>query len=1181
MKSKRILLLLILSVFLFTLAACAGEVGPQGPQGPAGATGATGQTGAKGEAGPQGPIGPVGPVGESGVDGANGLSAYEIYLAAYPGYDGDEAEWLNDLMAGNLSVTVKVNYNNNAVEYKNFAKGELLPESPYSVDWFLDAAYTKPAEGKAVLEDIQLYINLAYIGTPISAPTLKVSSISEALVKFISNDVDYFVHANAKLYDADNLLIADQALDTVVASVVTEAGFLSQVNGKVLFDVVMVDGKVVSARLASTNVVVAIANDDIVDAVGSTTTTVAPITTTYWLQVEQTATVQQLLEALESDYPQTRNVYDNENKLVTATSIIKETHYVKVTAEDGISFRKYVIDHVDLIGNTLLKVDATKDVSKNIVEFESLSDVARGSSITLRPGTDLDYLKTSGLIKTDNPLYVFTLNAENSEGVAIASSTALVAGDQIKVTATGYKAIYYYVNIEESANAELVKKTGADDVVKVEGTVITVKWDTLVANIDANELASKDTQPVAVQLYYGTEKYGQPAAGNPTHPTQFLTANVAIFKLEVTADDGVTKVNYTFALQNSTVSTPVVKATHTHVAVINTATTPKEIAVQFGTTVEGLVAALQMVDKSVPTYVVKNSEGTVKASGQLFTGDMLTVTSANGGATEVTNYLIKSNAISTTFTPELVAVGDRKLQTTFNGTTFVVKSQYAVSENVNVFNYMYTDTDVSAVLAEINLAKYGQTAAILLKTTVSPIADVAGSLRTSGTLPVAATGQALYVRVYAQNYVQGATTGFADYLLTVDVKQGKVQPTAVSSPVATIAGLVLTVPATVQDTDGNYIVNVNLEHVMKSFNFQTNFQKVLGVFTRSGEVGSYVYTLQSNVGLTTNVRDLIHATTKYYLGVEAQSSTPTTPVVEYYEFNITRRSEATLEVVAVADRVVISAYSTTITVKPESSRGVKTTPVDILNDLNLDKYNQTANLVMAATAPATGYVPFVASSTDATGLAGLVIEIVAQNGTTIVRYAVNAPTAKLNVTTPVIDDTDVVKQINAAVGTAARVIEVYYGVTAAELLAALDLDANYQAAAVYQNDGITQKTGALVDFNILKVTAQDGTVESFTVDVLAEPATDEVVLVKDTTGSATDLAFVLDIDNEELTITVKAGKLTRSKLTSLIKDANGGVDSVVASNLASKTKTDLFAGDLVKVIAEDGTTIVYYTIILG
>ncbi|MEF3693624.1 MAG: collagen-like protein, partial [Acholeplasmataceae bacterium] len=556
MKSKRILLLLILSVFLFTLAACAGEVGPQGPQGPAGATGATGQTGAKGEAGPQGPIGPVGPTGESGVDGANGLSAYEIYLAAYPGYDGDEAEWLNDLMAGNLSVTVKVNYNNNAVEYKNFAKGELLPASPYSVDWFLDAAYTNSAEGEAVLEDMQVYIDLAYVGTPISAPSIEVTGVNRALKQVVSDGVEYFVDANVMLYNQDNLLIAEKA-DLVTTT--TDDFFDWVVVGKVLFDVVVVDGKIVSARLASTNVVVDIANDDIVDEVGSTTTTVAPITTTYWLKVEQTATVQQLLEALESDYPQTRNVYDSANKLVTAESAVKETHYVKVTAEDGIAIRTYLIDHVDLIGNTLLKVDATKDAENRVVDFESLSDVARGSSITLRPGTDLDYLKTSGLIKSDNALYVFTLNAENSEGAALASSTALVAGDQIKVTATGYKSIYYYVNIEESANAELVKATGAANVIKVEGTVITVKWDALVSSIAA-DLTSKDTQPVTTKLYYGTEVYSA-----TTHPTQFLTANVANFKLEVTADDGVTKVTYTFALQNSTVSTPVVKTTHAYV----------------------------------------------------------------------------------------------------------------------------------------------------------------------------------------------------------------------------------------------------------------------------------------------------------------------------------------------------------------------------------------------------------------------------------------------------------------------------------------------------------------------------------------------------------------------------------------------------------------------------------------
>ncbi|MFA6692833.1 MAG: hypothetical protein WCR73_03650, partial [Acholeplasmataceae bacterium] len=86
MKLRRIASLLILTVFIFTLAACAGDIGatgatgPQGPQGvqgiqgPIGLTGATGATGATGVQGPTGPQGATGLTGATGAKGDTGVS---------------------------------------------------------------------------------------------------------------------------------------------------------------------------------------------------------------------------------------------------------------------------------------------------------------------------------------------------------------------------------------------------------------------------------------------------------------------------------------------------------------------------------------------------------------------------------------------------------------------------------------------------------------------------------------------------------------------------------------------------------------------------------------------------------------------------------------------------------------------------------------------------------------------------------------------------------------------------------------------------------------------------------------------------------------------------------------------------------------------------------------------------
>ena len=121
MKSKRFLALSLLA--LFTLGAC-GEAGAQGEQGPKGDTGAQGETGATGPQGPQGPQGepgqqgPQGPQGEPGQQGSEGQqgpqgpqgpqgqpgqSAYDLYKQLNPGYTGDEAQWMSDLVNGRLA----------------------------------------------------------------------------------------------------------------------------------------------------------------------------------------------------------------------------------------------------------------------------------------------------------------------------------------------------------------------------------------------------------------------------------------------------------------------------------------------------------------------------------------------------------------------------------------------------------------------------------------------------------------------------------------------------------------------------------------------------------------------------------------------------------------------------------------------------------------------------------------------------------------------------------------------------------------------------------------------------------------------------------------------------------------------------------------------------------------------
>jgi hypothetical protein len=1192
MKSKRILLLLILSVFLFTLAACAGEVGPQGPagptgpQGPQGLPGETGAPGEKGDTGQVGQTGPQGPQGETGETGAPGLSAYEIYLEAYPGYDGDEAEWLNDLVAGNLSVTVKVNYNNNAVEYKNFSKGELLPASPYSVDWFLDTEYTDSAEGTAVLEDMQVYIDLAYVGTPINVPVVKVydkvqvgsdSDITKNTYSFVDGNGQQHVLANnATLYNEDGIMVQNTSAGFYGALV--EFAVTPATIGTVLMDVEFVDGKIVSARVASVDTDVTTGNNKVV----TVSTTGAAIS------VERFATIQDVLAALKADYPQTRAVYDG-TKLVVGTSLFKNTFSLKITAEDGVTSLSYTVALADLVTTkpiSVVKVSSTTDV----VEVNEDDEFAYLPVLVVRKGRlATDIVKTNDLkiYNADNDTEITSfanLSFTTSDGVVITGE--LRDGDRLVVSAAGYKTRSYYVLVEESLEATVKKSTGST--LSIEGSVITVPWNSPISvlwngtTVVGLQSTDGSVQSYAFQKYNATLEEWE---ANTDATTTVLynygdNNNVAKYRLVVTAQDGETEQVYTLAIANSKSSTPQIKTGYAYLAVINGA----YLDVIYGATTANLLEALQSNDGSIQSYEFKNSEDVVK-NGQVFLGDKLIVKSANGGATEVTTLTIRVNAKLSSVAVQLVSAP--KVVTSVSGSTIYVNTQFASSTFTNVYNYTFFDTDRTSIYQDLNLAYYGQNATILVKDSSNNV--VAGTEGTTGALPTLAAGQALYVRIYAQTHTSTAAV-IQDYLVSFNAKSSSssLVPNSPLKVVTTYTANSITAPITVKNTAGEN-VNVKIEDLIADFKFVDNYQRVLGVFTRSGSTAPYTYTVAGQVSTNTLLRDLIHATpVTYYLGVAAQTDNPSgTRVVTYYEIIITRMTTTT-PVMKTSPSVIVSANTGTITVKPETSRGVKTTPTDILNDLNNLLYDQTFNLVMQVT-PATSpitYTTFSPSSTDPSGLAGLYIQIVAQNGVDKIQIQVVVQD-KLNSTT--LTKVASPKFITADTTTS---INVKFGTTAADLLSDLNPATLYQGLAIFLNDGITSQAGVLKDYNILRVTAQDGTVKDYTIFVNADVSVKVPVLSIIASPSSAQEDLIDDselvIDNAAHTITFIEDELTVADLLGLLTDTQRSGTQVIKAFNSQGTEllgtADLFSGDVIAVLPINATDVpanyVLYTVIV-
>lgn len=189
-KFTRFMFLAVVSVFALSLAACGAEAtepefrttddylqwrlegeedwnnlialdelrGEDGEDGADGQDGEDGQDGADGQDGQD---------GEDGEDGVDGQSAFEIYIDHYPGYDGDEKEWLRDLAEGNLPVDITLVWMDGATEEYELMKGESLADLPTDeYDWYLDDEFETAFDGEVaevsatLYADVGKYINL-------------------------------------------------------------------------------------------------------------------------------------------------------------------------------------------------------------------------------------------------------------------------------------------------------------------------------------------------------------------------------------------------------------------------------------------------------------------------------------------------------------------------------------------------------------------------------------------------------------------------------------------------------------------------------------------------------------------------------------------------------------------------------------------------------------------------------------------------------------------------------------------------------------------------------------------------------------------------------------------------------------------------------------------------------------
>jgi uncharacterized repeat protein (TIGR02543 family) len=166
-------------------------------------------------------------LGTKGADGEDGLSAYEIYIANYPDYQGDEEQWLEDLINGNLAEvqTFTVTFDSNggtsvpSQEVKRLDK-VTKPEDPTKTGYTFDGWYVEDEKwvfsGYNVTEDMTLTAQWTEIieeeiGTEglIYSQYIRNGNVEYAVTDYVGNDKDVVIPSRVNGYEVT--MIADLA----------------------------------------------------------------------------------------------------------------------------------------------------------------------------------------------------------------------------------------------------------------------------------------------------------------------------------------------------------------------------------------------------------------------------------------------------------------------------------------------------------------------------------------------------------------------------------------------------------------------------------------------------------------------------------------------------------------------------------------------------------------------------------------------------------------------------------------------------------------------------------------------------------------------------------------------------------------------------------------------------------
>ena len=1137
---KKIFTLLIVTLLLFSLVACAGEQGPEGQQGD---PGIQGPAGPQGPTGPEGPTGPQGPQGEDGEDGADGVSISSAEL----NHLGELVITLSNGNRINVGVVVGLDGQDGidglpGEDGQDGAGVEMQVNEAGMLQWrlvgdeaWVDLLVVETPEQQ--LDVVELEGQFEILG--------QLPKTSDDRYYVLSTDGVWELDANVFLYDGTG------AYENNTAELIHKSTYFTAtlLNQKVT-DVVVTNGKVTELRLVNT------ANAATLKSGATNIAFTSPD-----FDVVYGSSVESFLGKLNFSANSTHVVQGQSSSGawsdVTVFDNSKVAYRLVVTSESGAS-NTYTVSYLGNTSYNTLTVESGSALVVDTVNDEidvkpnvTVSSVqAELSSIDKVKSGNLDYS------------YVATIEVFNSEMVA-KSTSVLYPGDNLVVTAVdGTKAMYKFVY---AADVVTVKE---NDIVKdVTAPNITVAYKQNVAEFIA-ALQSVDGRPQTYQLKYGGANYNA-----STDPVQFINPAASAWTLDVKAASG-TVVTYNIVISQSTSTAIGVKAGSEYL-VTNIDNTGLQINVHYAITLQHLTDSLVKVDGSplgsltierfgVPTPI---AIGTT----QLFNGDKLVVTAQNGST--VAKYLVLTNAKSgdlslslyEPYNPNNTVAGTQNFVISTAGSIVVPYSvDFAGNTSVRLVDVreaLTGSTNTTIKTAKFQTVKFQQ-----LNTTTGVWGDVSGEYTDIRT--TLATQPQYRVELLAQNGSK------AYYQIVVDAKKVDVSFTYDPYSQVPITGLT-TQKVILNANSSSVVVAPFIDNNSDPVNAQDVLDAVKIGFFQAKEIQWKAKTTTSwpaSPFTVSGIAVLDFTTNDYRLVVKSQDTT----ITGYYSITASGLLTSTNYELATGQTKLVSlANAPQIVVTSVSS----VTLADIRSSVVAQSYATIKfqeNIGGTWTDVSSG-TETAKTVTVTSGAPDFRMVVVAQDGTTERSVSIMIDALSQNASLqPKANQTTF--ELNGNVIITSDLVD------RDALLAAINVSTFAQTVTVYSNtEQALIVNGALYDYYYLTVQAQDSTVAPTVYTIMVESSNKALPATDTYTKSSQTVA--ISVTGNTITMTVTGSKkdtfaVSIADLLVEYFNVEGQSYQFITSEKLAKTSDNMFTGDSVIVTAEDGSTLTYSVVIV-